>query len=64
MVNRELESLVTDGRPLSKDKQRVKELYEQRKDLYAFFADETIDNNGDIDKAVQGVVKDYENISN
>lgn len=56
-VKRDIESLVTDGRPLSKDLQTVKKLFEERKDKYAAFADFIVDNDGDIDKAVKGVTE-------
>ena len=48
--------MVCDGRPLSKDMDTVKKLYEERKDLYEFFADVKVDNNSDAEKAVEGVI--------
>ena len=56
-IKRDIESLVTDGRPLSKDLQTVKKLFEERKDKYAAFADFIVDNDGDIEDAVKGVTE-------
>ena len=55
-IDRAVEKLVLGGRPLSKDLQTVKELYKQRKDLYHLFADQKINNDGDIEKTVEGVI--------
>jgi len=55
-IKRDLEKLVTDNRPLSKDLETVKKLYGERKNSYAAFRDYEIDNNGDIASAVQGVI--------
>lgn len=62
-LDRAIDLLVCDGRPLSKDKQTVKKLFEERKDNYAFFADEKISNDGEIESAVKGVIEVYENFS-
>lgn len=63
-VNRSIEKLETNGRPLSKDLPSLQKLYDQRKDKYELFADVKIDNDGDIENAVKGVLFDYENFSN
>ena len=55
-IDRNVESLVTDGRPLSKDLETVKKLYLERKDNYAFFADEVIKNDTTVEDAVKGVI--------
>ncbi len=55
-IDRKVESLVTDGRPLSKDLETVKKLYLERKDNYAFFADAVIKNDTAVEDAVKGVV--------
>ncbi|MBQ7349166.1 MAG: AAA family ATPase, partial [Clostridia bacterium] len=55
-IDRKIESLVTDGRPLSKDLETVKKLYLERKDNYTFFADVIIKNDGTVDDAVKGVI--------
>ncbi len=56
LIEREIEKLITDGRPLSKDKKTVKELYRERRENYHYFADYIIENNGKIDCAVKGVM--------
>ncbi|MBO4937902.1 MAG: shikimate kinase [Oscillospiraceae bacterium] len=45
-LNRDLEKLPTDGRPLSQAN-RLSDMYKVRKPLYEAFADFQIDNNGD-----------------
>ncbi len=55
-IKRDIDKLVTDGRPLSKDLETVKKLYLERKDKYEVFKDFVIDNDGDINLAVQGVI--------
>lgn len=56
-INRSIEKLETDGRPLSKDLNALKKLYNERKDLYKQFADFTVENNNIIDDAVKGVLE-------
>ncbi len=60
---RSIDKLCMEGRPLSKDRDAVKKLYDERKDAYEFFADKKVDNNGEIDSTVKGVLEDYENFS-
>ena len=55
-IDRNVELLVTDGRPLSKDKDTIKRLYNERKDLYNKIADIVVENNGDISCAINGVL--------
>jgi len=62
-IDRDLQLLASDGRPLSKDKETIKKLYEERKEAYAFFADKKIKNDGEIDKVAKGVKEFYENFS-
>lgn len=57
LLNRDLEKLATNGRPLSSDLDALKRRYEERRDKYLDFADFEIDNNGDIEKAVKGVLE-------
>ncbi|MBR1968601.1 MAG: hypothetical protein IKA11_04320 [Clostridia bacterium] len=54
-IKRDLSALPTDGRPLSKDVETLKKLFDERKDLYAFFADEIIENDTDIEKVVKEI---------
>ena len=56
-LNRDIEALATDNRPLSKDIQTVKKLYEERKDKYMAFSDFIIDNNCTVQSAVKGVLE-------
>ncbi len=62
-LKRNLEKLALSGRPLSKDQNAVKALYQERKSLYEDFACVTVNNDGDIKDAIQGVISDYENFS-
>ncbi len=62
-LKRDIDLLASEGRPLSKDKEAIKELYEKRKDLYLHFADGEIFNNGEKDSAIKGVKEFYENFS-
>ncbi len=64
LITRDIDKLISDGRPLSKDKESIKKLYQERKDLYQAFADGKVENDGEIDSAVKGVIKTYENLSN
>ena len=56
-VNRAVENLSRDGRPLSKDLESVKKLYQERKDAYENFADYKIDNNKDISLSVKAIME-------
>lgn len=55
-IDRNPKTLALDGRPLSKDKQTAIELYKEREPKYRAFSDVIIENNADIQSAVQGVV--------
>lgn len=58
-VERALDALATDGRPLSGG--GLAALYAARAPLYARFADCVVDNNGTIDRAVEAIIKAAEN---
>ncbi len=62
-IQRDLERLSTDGRPLSKDLNALKELFQKRKESFIKASDFVVDNNVDIDLAVKGVIDSYENFS-
>ena len=62
-VKRNLSLLVNDDRPLSK-KYGVEQLYNERKDIYSAVKDGEVDNNSDLESAVEGVIKTYENSCN
>ncbi len=56
-ITRPLESLATDGRPLSKGGiETLRKLYEERKDIYAAAADETLENKT-IDTAAEEIIR-------
>ena len=54
-IKRPLDKLSTDGRPLSKDG-KLDKLYQERKDLYLQFSDYSVENTGEIENAVKGVI--------
>ncbi len=56
-IDREVGNLASDGRPLSKDSQTILKLYNERKELYKYFSDYIVDNNGDLLETVKGVIK-------
>ena len=65
-INRDVQLLATDGRPLSQ-MHGVKTLYEKRMPLYRQFADIEVDGNGTIDEVANRIVKEmllYENSCN
>ena len=46
------------GRPLLKEgKEKILDLYEARKNLYAFFSDAIVDNNGTIENTVKKILE-------
>ena len=55
-LQRDVDKLPTDGRPLSVD---LKELYRVRKSMYEVFADQVIDNNGDVHSAALKIRRDH-----
>lgn len=63
-LQRDIDSLPTDGRPLSQAG-KLTQMYQQRKPLYEAFSDCIIDNNGSISYAVAQICKEagYENLS-
>lgn len=62
-LERELEFLESKGRPLSKDKESIKKLFDERKDSYEFFADGKVCNDGEIIEVAKEVKEFYENFS-
>ena len=53
-MQRELDRLVTEGRPLSTD---LAAMYRTRAPLYAQFADHILDNNGTLDDAITAILE-------
>ena len=58
-LNRSLERLPTEGRPLSQAS-RLEEMYRNRKPLYDRFADHEIDNNGAPEDTVRAILTLWE----
>ena len=58
-LNRSLDRLPTDGRPLSQAN-KLDQMYRIRKPLYDRFADRHIDNNGAPEDAVRAILSDWE----
>ncbi len=56
-IKRDIENLSTDGRPLSKGADALKKLYAERAPLYAELSDITVENNGEIQIAVNEVIE-------
>lgn len=55
-IDRDLDKLaVSDDRPLSKNRDALKALYEKRKDLYKKYADIRIENNGSVKEAIERI---------
>ena len=59
-IKRPIEALSTDGRPLSKDIDTLKTMWEERKPLYQSAADIVIDNSGKIDDAVAAIMEGFD----
>ena len=55
-IDRKVENLAFDNRPLSKDIDAIKKLYEERKNSYYEFADFIINNDEEIENAVKGII--------
>lgn len=53
-LNRELDLLPTDGRPLSQS-QKLTEMYAKREPMYRTFADHIIDNNGNLNTTLEAI---------
>lgn len=58
-IQRELNQLPIEGRPLSQ-KQQLEEMYNQRRPLYEAFADYIVDNNGTIEETVNKILNKLE----
>ncbi len=55
-LKRDTELLALKGRPLSKNRETVRKLYEERRGLYEVAADRTIENDGDLKSATAAVL--------
>lgn len=56
-VERIIKNSSLDGRPLLKDKSKIFELYEKRRNLYLQAADAVIDNLGSAKEAAENILK-------
>ena len=56
-VERDLNNLATDGRPLSKSKAKLIEIYNERMPIYRDLGDFSINNDGDINSATEQIKK-------
>ena len=56
-INRDVNNLPTDGRPLSK-LYGVKKLYEERLPLYRQFADIEVDGNETVEEVAKNIVRE------
>ena len=62
-IKRDLNKLDTKNRPLSKNLNEIKKIYESRKLLYENFSDKIVFNNERLEDAAQKILEDfYENI--
>ncbi len=58
-LKRDIDKLITEGRPLSKDKDAIVALWQARKDIYCKTGDCTVENNDILEKVVKGVMELY-----
>ncbi len=58
-LHRNLDLLPLDNRPLSKDRDTLKQMEQDRAPLYARFADVSLENNGTLEQIVQAVLDDF-----
>lgn len=56
-LKKDLSKLSLDGRPLSKNEDAVRKLYEERKDIYEAFADFTVEVSPDADTTAERVIE-------
>jgi len=58
-LNRKLDSLAMDGRPLSKDMASLQKMYKQRLPLYDRYSDYMIKVSGSVDEVVNRIIDKY-----
>lgn len=56
-IKRDLNALDVSGRPLVKDIETAKKLFEERKDKYSAFSDFIVDNDGSVIQTAKGVIE-------
>lgn len=59
-LKRSLDALAMDGRPLSKDRQALENMWQERAPLYAACADKIIENDSTIDACVQAIKEAFD----
>lgn len=59
MIQRDADKLATKDRPLSPDAESAAKLYEERKPVYLAAADVVVDNDGEIDGAIERIIADF-----
>ena len=59
-LKRSLDLLPTDGRPLSKDRQALEAMWQERAPLYAACADLIVDNDGSMEACVQKIKEGFD----
>ncbi|MBQ7866983.1 MAG: shikimate kinase [Clostridia bacterium] len=59
-LKRSLDALPMDGRPLSKDRQALENMWQERAPLYAACADQIIENDSTIDACVQAIKEAFD----
>ena len=59
-LKRSLDLLATDGRPLSKDRQALEAMWQERAPLYAACADLIVDNDGSMEACVQKIKEGFD----
>lgn len=62
LIRRDVDKLETAGRPLSVNAENAKRLYERRKPIYLKTADLTVDNDSDINCAVDKIISELKRI--
>ena len=58
-LRRPLDSLPTDGRPLSTSRQRLEEMERERAPVYRRAAQVLVDNSGPLERAVAAILEDF-----
>lgn len=56
-INRNIDSLALNGRPLSKDRQALEDIYNRRINLYKSIADYIVDIDGEVENIVERILK-------
>ena len=59
-LKRSLDLLATDGRPLSKDRQALEAMWQERAPLYVACADLIVDNDGSMEACVQKIKEGFD----